>query len=310
MRVSKAIMWVYGIEMTKLTEILLEKLSHVKLVAFDCDGTLWVGDHALDGAIELVNKLRQSEVSIAATTNNSTRNRKSLAKKAAKLGFDLQEDEFYATNDLTVDYVARKYPKGRILVIGSVEFAEMIKSAGIDAVIPASAFEAVKDKDWSDFTYEAVVVGLNVNVTYAELCQSVAALQNGADYIATNPDYTFPVNGDYLMPGNGSFVDLIARVSGVKPSVVLGKPETWLIDAAMRDACVEPAETLTVGDRLDTDIICGMNAGTLTCHVLTGVAASDMKRSGGKSDVRADFVCKDLIELLLIFREVLGGRSL
>jgi 4-nitrophenyl phosphatase len=293
--------------MTELTHKLKEKLSHVKLVAFDCDGTLWVGDNPLGGAESIIDRLRSFGINVVAITNNSTRSRENLAEKATKLGLNLKPVDFYATNYLAADYVAEKYPGGRILVIGSSDLVNLISLKSVTVLRPERDYNSVRNVDWTQTQFDAVVVGLSVHVTYSELCQAVVALQNGAGYIATNTDYTFPAAGGYLLPGSGSFVDLIARVSGVEP-VVLGKPEPLLIQAAMQDSNVSADETLIVGDRIETDILCGINAGTLTCQVMTGVAESDMK-NGVEPDVKADFICKDLVELESIFRDVFGGRS-
>lgn len=253
-------------------ESLVRRIRNLKLVALDCDGTLWIGDSALRGAIEITEMLRGRGIAVVALTNNSTRSRENLADKGRKLGLSLGADDYYATNHLAAKIVAERHPSGHALVIGSRDFCAIIESSGVDVHRAAREFDAIRDADLKAIKYDAVVVGLSVHVTYAEICAAVVALQNGADFIATNSDYTFPACEGYFYPGNGSFVELIARVSGVTP-LSLGKPEPHLLASAMRDHTAATETTLVVGDRVETDILCGKNAGALTCLVKTGVSA-------------------------------------
>ena len=146
-------------------------------------------------------------------------------------------------------------------------------------------------------------MGLDVGLSYAELCHAVTALENGADFIATNPDYTFPMQDGYLWPGNGAFVELIERVSGRRAEVI-GKPSPRLLELAMRELGATPAETLVVGDRLSTDVMCGKNAGAFTCLVMTGVAGGGSEACTG--DIVPDMTARDLTMLHKWLKEVLS----
>lgn len=272
----------------------------LKLIAFDCDGVLWVGSGALDGAAEIIRWLKSSGIVAVALTNNASLNRESYAVKAENLGIPLSANDFYCTSYLIEKIVAESYRGKKVLVLGSAELLEAAKNAGANAEPGEKSVAELKSKDFREIKFDAVIAGLDVGLSYAELCHAVTAIQNGANLIATNPDYTFPMQGGYLWPGNGAFVELIERVSGAKADVI-GKPSPRLLNLAMTERGVKPAETLVVGDRLSTDIACGIVAGAFTCLVMTGVA-------GGYFDdakpVVPDMTAKDLTELLKWLKEV------
>ncbi len=272
----------------------------LKLVAFDCDGVLWVGGGSLDGAAEIIRWLKSAGIQAVALTNNASLSRESYAVKAEKLGISLSAGDFYCTSYLIEKILAENYRGKKVLVLGSVELLEAANNAGSDAVPAIKSVSELKSKDFREISFDAVIAGLDVGLSYAELCHAVTAIQNGARLIATNPDYTFPMQGGYLWPGNGAFVDLIERVSGAKAEVA-GKPSPRLLNLAIAERGVTPTGTLVVGDRLSTDIACGIAAGAFTCLVMTGVAGGNLDEA---NPVVPDMTAKDLTELLKWLKEV------
>jgi len=284
----------------------LKAFRGLKLVAFDCDGVIWIDEKALPGAVELIAWLKEQSISTAAITNNSSRSRSNLSSKAERLDLPLTGSEFYATNYLAAKVVEERFPGEKILVLGSDDFFQIIGNAGVTAIRTTKDISDLRNTDLEELKYAALIAGFSGSICYAELCHAVTALENGAVFIATNPDYTFPVGERYLWPGNGSFVDLVSHVSGVRPEI-LGKPAPHLLNAAMEDCGASPAETLMIGDRLDTDIACGKNAGAYTCLVNTGVAAAGGNDS--TSGITPDFTAPNLTELLNLFKSIFEEES-
>jgi 4-nitrophenyl phosphatase len=117
------------------------------------------------------------------------------------------------------------------------------------------------------------VVGICLDLTYGLLNGGMQQIRSGAEFVATNPDATFPLEDGKIVPGAGSMVAAVQTCSGAVPFVV-GKPNPYLVELALREAGVEPRNALAVGDRLDTDIESGRRAGCDTHLVLTGVESS------------------------------------
>jgi 4-nitrophenyl phosphatase len=138
-----------------------------------------------------------------------------------------------------------------------------------------------------------VVIGLDLDFTYAKLKAAHEAIQRGALFIATNADSTLPTEAG-LVPGAGSIVAALAAASGRLP-IVIGKPETPMLETAMMRMGVRPEETVMLGDRLDTDILAGERAGMPTVLVLTGVSTREDLAS---AEALPDVVVSDLPSLL------------
>jgi len=139
-----------------------------------------------------------------------------------------------------------------------------------------------------------------MDLTWQKLAMATLLIRQGAQFIGTNPDVTFPSEAGPV-PGNGSTLAALQASTGVSP-LVLGKPHPWLFQEAMRRMGAEPASTAVIGDRLDTDIAGGINAGTGTILVLSGISTrSDLDRAGA----RPDLVCADVGELVQVWQRVL-----
>ena len=137
-----------------------------------------------------------------------------------------------------------------------------------------------------------VVVGWDTHITYEKLKLACLAIYGGAAFIATNDDATFPAP-DGKWPGAGAMVAALERSTGVKPAVV-GKPNLYMMEAAMRRIDAPLERTLMIGDRVETDVLGGMRAGMKTCLVLTGVSGRADLRG---AEARPDLVVEELMEL-------------
>lgn len=224
------------------------------LYIFDLDGTLYRGEEPTPGAVETVSRLRDSGSAIRFLTNNSGQTRNVYAEKLMRLGFEAQTSEVYSSALGTARVCADRGYR-RVFVVGEAGLATELSTAGIESVTESP---------------DAVVVGICRGFTYDWMNQAMQHVLAGAVFLATNPDATYPLAGGRLEPGAGAIVSSIATCSGIQPEVI-GKPNPLLIQMILSDAGVGGSDALVVGDRLETDIQCGVNAGCDTHLVLCGV---------------------------------------
>ncbi len=261
----------------------LQRVRDAKAWIFDMDGVLYVGANVLPGTNELLDALTLRERQVMMATNNSMATPEAYERKLAAMGMHVPADAVLTSATATRDYLLRTLPADSgIFVIGMPALREQL--------FDGTPFHPVQ---FGEEDPAAVVIGLDVNFTYDKLKQGFHALQNGALFIATNADTTLPTENG-LVPGAGSIVAALAAAAGRKP-IVIGKPETPMLEAAMMRMGVSPSETVMIGDRLDTDILAGSRAGTNTVLVLTGVSTRDDLIM---ADALPDLIVSDLPSLV------------
>lgn len=241
----------------------LQRIRNARAWIFDMDGVLYVGANVLPGTNELLDALTLRERQVMMATNNSMATPEAYEQKLAAMGMHVPADAVLTSATATRDYLLRTLPPDSgIFVIGMPALREQ--------VFGGTPFHPVQ---FGEEDPAALVIGLDLNFTYDKLKQGLQALQRGALFVATNADTTLPTENG-LAPGAGSIVAALAAAAGRKP-IVIGKPETPMLEDAMLRMGVSPSETVMIGDRLDTDILAGYRAGTNTVLVLTGVSTRD-----------------------------------
>ena len=261
----------------------LGRLREAKAWIFDMDGVLYRGAEVLPGVKELLDALTLRERPVMLATNNSMSTPEAYERKLAAMGLDIPADAVITSALATRDYLLRTLPDGAgIYVIGMPALREQLFNG--------TTFHPVQ---YGEEQPEAVVIGLDLEFTYAKLKAAHEAILSGARFIATNADTTLPTEAG-LVPGAGSIVAALAAASGQDP-VVIGKPETPMLEMAMARMGARPEETVMIGDRLDTDILAGERAGMSTVLVLTGVSTREDLAS---AEALPDVVVSDLPSLV------------
>ncbi|KAI8070372.1 HAD-like domain-containing protein [Gongronella butleri] len=244
---------------------------------FDCDGVLWHGDQAIDGIIDVMKKLRAKNKRICFVTNNSTTSRANFHKKFERIGIEANLDEIFSSSVATASYLKHivKFPQDKkVYVIGMHGITEELAKEGIQT-FGAEADSGLTENGPipNDPQVGAVVVGLDTQVNYRKYAKAFTYLRNNKDclFIATNEDTTFPIHGT-IFPGAGSIQAPLVTALKRRPDVVLGKPAQNMMEAIFAQyPDFDKSRTCMVGDRLDTDIDFGLQAGLDTLCVLTGV---------------------------------------
>jgi len=219
-----------------------------RAVVFDLDGTIYYGDEAAFYAKELVENLQKENFETIFLTNNSTKTRQDILEKLLRLGIDAKLEKIYTSAYATALYLSSEGIKN-IFLIGSDGFKKELKMQGIDVVEPLKA--------------EAVVIGMDMNFNYETIAQALLAVQNGAKIVACNVDKNFPVEGGVLRPGCNAMVASLLGSCDSELDVIVGKPNTFLIERIVKDFNLDKSSISVVGDSLESDIAMAKSYG---CH--------------------------------------------
>jgi 4-nitrophenyl phosphatase len=227
------------------------------LYIFDLDGTLYRGSQAIPGAAETVARLKESGSLVRFLTNNSSQTPAAQAEKLRGMEIDALPSEILTSSVGAAHYLEENRLR-RAFVVGEPGLIEVLGMQGIHAA------DAEEECD-------AVVVGICRTFTYELMNQAMQRLLQGAAFVATNTDATYPMEEGRIVPGAGSIVAAVKTCSGREP-VVIGKPNPFLVQMTLDQAGVSARDALVVGDRYETDIVSGRAAGCDTLLVFTGVS--------------------------------------
>ena len=266
-------------------------LAQKKLFLLDLDGTVYLDEQLFDGARELPEYVRSSGGTCLYLTNNSSRGADAYVEKMHRLGIPAKTEDFLTSVDATIDYLRRrKTPADVYYVCGTDSFKAQLCAAGL------ALAETPGD------TVTTLLCGFDTELTFRKLEDACILLSRGADFIATNPDWVCPTWYGYV-PDCGSVCEMLTRATGKRP-LVIGKPQRAMADLAMERTGCSPAETLVVGDRIYTDIACGVTAGVDTALVLSGESTMDTVRESG---IQPTAIFRDIAELLQGIKRAKGA---
>lgn len=222
----------------------------------DMDGVIYHGNVLLPGAREFVAGVTGRGLRFLFLTNSSERLPRELREKLLRLGVDADETCFYSSAMATAAFLASQHPGGSAYVIGQPGLINALYAAGFSM---------------NDVNPDYVVVGETPNYTYETMKKAVHLVGKGAKLIGTNPDIAGPAENG-IIPACGALVAPIELVTGVKAYFV-GKPNPLMMRTALARLGCGPEDALIIGDRMDTDIIAGIESGIETVLVLSGVTA-------------------------------------
>lgn len=244
----------------------------------DLDGVVYAGNGAIPKAIEALNRLKENSVALAYITNNASRSPGAVAEHLRQLGAPASAEQVFGSADVGAELLAQKVPQGsKVLVIGSAYLRDCVSSFGMEIV--ASHL---------DEPY-GVIQGFDPSIGWKDLAEAAFAINSGAIWVATNTDRTIP-RAEGIAPGNGSLVEAVHSATNVEPQVA-GKPGPLLFRRAAET--FDATRPLVVGDRLDTDILGGNNAGYKTVLVLTGVDTARAALTARAAE-RPNYIISDL----------------
>ncbi|NGM70940.1 HAD-IIA family hydrolase [Natronolimnobius sp. AArcel1] len=232
-------------------------MTEYEAVVLDIDGTIVRGDELLPGATDGIHALEEAGCSRLLFSNNPTRGRAHYGEKLAPHGLEVEPETVLTSATVTAQYLSDTHPGERVFLVGSPRLEAILEDRSIVVTTDPADANVVLGSFDRDFSYD-------------DLAEALSALEGDTAFYGTDPDTTIPVDGGTI-PGSGAILAAMEAASGREPDAILGKPSAIAAEAAMARLDADPGQTLVVGDRLDTDIALGKQAGMDTAVVLTGV---------------------------------------
>ncbi|WP_411963205.1 HAD-IIA family hydrolase [Haloferax sp. YSMS24] len=226
-------------------------------VVLDVDGTVVRGDEAIPGALDGLSAIESAGLARLFVSNNPTKAPPAYEARLRKAGIEATAEEIVTSGTTTTVYLAEHHPGARTYCIGESGLHDQLRDAGLELVGPTDA-------------PDVVVVAIDREFDFDDLRDAYVALRDGAKFYGTDPDIIIPTaDGD--IPGSGAIIHAVAGVAGREPDAVLGKPSAVAQRVVLERLGLPAEDVLVVGDRLDTDIAFGLDAGMETALVKTGV---------------------------------------
>lgn len=248
---------------------------------FDLDGTTYLDDALLPGVAATIRALRKAQCQVVFVSNNPTHTRAAMAARLTRLGLATRTGEVVNSTMVLIDYLCRRAPGCRVFPVAEQPVCDELRAAG---------FILSEDPQAIDF----VIASFDRTFVYRKLQIAFDAIRAGAQLIATNADRFCPVAGGG-QPDAAAIIAAIEACTGTQVEEIVGKPSPLMAAAALKVLGLAPGDCLMAGDRLETDIAMGCQAGMATALVLTGATPTAALTD---SPVTPDFVLESLDQLL------------
>lgn len=259
---------------------MIEKINpNIKALILDMDGVLWRGDHPIGNLPSVFDKISSMGLKVILATNNSTKSAWQIQKRLQQFGVLVETTQIVNSSMAVAYLLLDRFPKGGPLyIIGEAGLLETLKERG---------FYPAEDN------VLAVVAGMDRHVTYDKFKTATLLIRKGAPFYGTNDDKTFPTP-EGLTPGAGALLAVLQTATDIQP-IVAGKPFPAMFNTALKLLGLFANQVLVVGDRLETDIMGGINVGCPTALVLSGVTNLEQLHN---SSIKPTFIAQDLASLL------------
>ncbi len=259
-----------------------------RAVVLDLDGVVWRGSKLLWQNISAIKMLEEAGIKTIYLSNNATKSRVEYRDVLERLGLKTTLKSIVNSAYAVAVYVKDNGGK-RVFIVGE---AGLFYEASLAGLLPVTVGSPA----------DYVIAAMDRFTTYNKLAYACRLIRDGAGFAAANTDKTYPVE-DGLDPGAGSIVSFLEACSDRKPDIVAGKPNPWILELALKQNGLSRNEVLIVGDRLDTDIMLGVNTGVDSLLVLTGISrVEDVEKYG----VNPTYIAKDLLEFINSYPELFG----
>lgn len=267
---------------------LRDKLSKIKRLALDMDGTIYLGSTLFPFTIDFLDSMKNAGVGYSFLTNNPTKSVADYLKKLEGMGIHADNDNMYTTSLAAIDYIKSHYPQARrLFLLGTPSMISQFEKAG---------FESCSDDP--DDVPDVLVVAFDPTLVYSRLCRASWWASQGIPYVATNPDRVCPTDQRTILVDCGSICRCIESASGRKPDITLGKPDPNMLYGIMDKYGLKPEEVAMVGDRIYTDTATAHNAGAFGVLVLSGettLETAEKVAADAASNPNPEFYPPDLI---------------
>lgn len=229
-------------------------LTQIRCFLLDMDGTFYLGEQLLEGALEFLEVLQQRGCDYLFLTNNSSRDSQQYAEKFARLGLPIARDKIMTSGEATAMHLQRQRPGARVYVVGTEALEKEFQERGFVL---------------TDQAPDYAILGFDTTLTYAKLWKLCDLVRAGVSYLATHPDYNCPTENGF-MPDIGAMIAFVKASTGREPDLIVGKPNALFVEQAAERTGIPVSAMCMIGDRLYTDIALGDTAGIATILVLSG----------------------------------------
>jgi len=276
-----------------LTDNLRKTMAYFRGYIFDLDGTIYLEEKLIPGALETISELREQGCRVVFLSNKPLQPRSVYAEKLTRLGIPTSSDEVINSSLVLSHYLVREMADATIFVIGEQPLLDEMDAAGLSLSDDPEKIEVVIASFDRTFDYRKLDIGYQ-------------ALRRGARFFATNADRTCPIEGGDI-PDAAAVIGALEGCSGRKVELVAGKPSEMIVKMVLEVLGLSAADCLMVGDRLETDMLMGTKAGISTALVLTGVTSQEALAS---SPITPNFVLNSIAEVpCLQITPHLSGRT-
>lgn len=259
----------------------VENINKFKLFLLDLDGTIYFENKLIPGAKEFIEKLNQHDLNYVFMSNNSSVSRNIYLKKLKNLKLKVSENNIFSSSMAMGLYLQTEYPNKKVYLVGTKAFKKELKDYGVKLV---------------EEEPDIVVVGYDRELNYKKLIKACTFLDNGALFLATNPDLVYPLKNKRYLPDCGSICGMITNATNKLP-IYIGKPNSKMVDVIISKYNIPKAEVIIVGDRLYTDMQMGINANISSALVLSGETTEEMLEN---SNVKPTYVFKSIKDMIAL----------
>jgi 4-nitrophenyl phosphatase len=266
----------------------METFTNIRALIIDMDGVLWHGDQPMPGLTDFFQTLRDQQIRFILATNNARLTQEQYVTKLAQMGVQVSQDEILTSSMATALYLTQHTnpEECRVFVIGEDGARQPLIDRGFTLT---GLYELNNDKDNPNMGADIVVCGMDRDLSWDKLATATLNIRAGAKFIGTNADTTLPTERG-LTHGNGAILAAIQAATGVIPTII-GKPEPIIYQQALALLGIDPAQTVAIGDRLETDILGAVRTGIRSLMVLSGVSTEEDFKT---TDYRPTWVMSDI----------------
>ncbi len=255
-------------------------LKNKKLFLLDMDGTLYLGEQLFAHCLDFLAQIKENGGRYLFLTNNSSKSVNAYVDKLCRLGIAADKDDFFTSADAACVWLREHYRGNKLYVLGTASLREQLTAAGFP----------VTDRVEDDV--DGLLMGFDTEITFQKLEDACILLNKDIPYMATNPDLVCPTEYGYV-PDCGSVSEMIFNATGKRPFFI-GKPEPAMALLAMQKCGVDKADTVLIGDRIYTDIACGINAGIDTVLVFSGETTREVWAA---SEQKPTYTCDSITDI-------------
>lgn len=253
-------------------------LDEVRCFALDMDGTIYLGEQWIEGAMDFLHRIEETGRSYVFVTNNSSRNAAVYVDKLHRMGLDVGADKIVTSGQATIYYLQKHFAGAKVFLLGNPMLQEEFAQAGI----------LLEDEH-----PDVVVTAFDTSLDYQKMCRVCDHVRAGLPYLATHPDYNCPTETGFI-PDAGAIHAFIHASAFRYPDRIIGKPYEDIIEYLATRVHTQRDKIAMVGDRLYTDVAAGRNNGLKSVLVLSGEATMEDVR---ESDVVPHLIFSSVKEI-------------